>query len=147
MRVGTQNGTGWPSGLFRALCVTAVIVCGMTVVYWRVIAHYGETPSLGLLDFWRYHTPNAFFLDCCVHQGEFPLWNPLVMCGEPFAANPQTGVFYPFNLARSLLTAWPTPLRTHTGLMALIGLHTLGAALAMYAYGRACGLSRMRASA
>ncbi|MGC9327261.1 MAG: hypothetical protein ACP5I1_06485 [Candidatus Hinthialibacter sp.] len=33
-----------------------------------------------------------------IKQGRFPIWNPYVFCGAPFAANIQTSLFYPWNL-------------------------------------------------
>src|SRR5574341_1239337 len=42
------------------------------------------------------HWPNAFFLREAVWTyGQWPLWNPLHMLGQPFAANPLTKVWYP----------------------------------------------------
>lgn len=32
-------------------------------------------------------------------KGTLPLWNPLVLCGTPFAAYPESALFYPPNLA------------------------------------------------
>jgi hypothetical protein len=34
----------------------------------------------------------------CLRNGEFPAWNPHTFCGGVFAANPETGIFYPLNL-------------------------------------------------
>ena len=33
-----------------------------------------------------------------IHNGTFPSWNPRSLTGTPFFANPQTGMFAPFNL-------------------------------------------------
>jgi len=120
----------------RMVLVTALFAAAIAGVFSPVLLMYGQAPWFGLLDFWRYHTPNAFYLDSCLHAGRFPLWNPLVLCGMPFAANPQAGLFYPPNLARGLLTFTPTPMETHNGLVILIGLHTLIAAAGMYRFAR-----------
>ncbi len=37
-------------------------------------------------------------LDAAVDGGRIPLWNPQMLCGTPFLANFQPGVFYPPNL-------------------------------------------------
>jgi uncharacterized membrane protein YfhO len=42
--------------------------------------------------------PNYSFIGNSLHNGELPLWNPLLFTGEPFLADIQTGVFYPINL-------------------------------------------------
>ncbi|MBI2911177.1 MAG: hypothetical protein HYY05_03475, partial [Chloroflexi bacterium] len=33
-----------------------------------------------------------------LQQGHIPLWNPVLYSGSPFAADPQSGLYYPFNL-------------------------------------------------
>ncbi len=93
-------------------------------------------------DYYWYHGPQAFYLDSALHDGEFPLWNPLTLCGQPFVHNPQVSAFYPPNLIRSLLTLAPTPARTHFGLIALLVVHMVIAALGMYVLSRDYGLSR-----
>ncbi len=119
----------------------------LTVVAALAVFHPLLTPPLWpklLLtgDYHWYHGPQAFNLDAALHDGEFPLWNPLTLCGQPFAANPQISVFYPPNLVRSLLNFHPTPEKTHLGLMALVLLHLIIAALGTYALSRDYGLSR-----
>jgi hypothetical protein len=46
-------------------------------------------------DFRFWHLPHAVFIARALHDGEFPLWNPYIYCGMPFAANVQTALFYP----------------------------------------------------
>jgi hypothetical protein len=41
------------------------------------------------------HWPNALFLQRSVQDGAWPLWRPLLMSGQPFAANPLNKVWYP----------------------------------------------------
>ncbi len=79
----------------------------------------------GLYDVHRYFGPLAFYMDACIHSGQFPFWNPLTYCGMPYAANPQVAALYPPNLLRSVLTFAPTPYRTQFGMVALMGLHLL----------------------
>lgn len=57
-----------------------------------------------LLQFW----PWRLFLRSELFAGRFPFWNPLILCGVPFAANPQTAVFFPTTLLLLLLppAAW-----------------------------------------
>jgi len=102
-------------------------------------------PSLqklvGVGDSHRYFGPQASYMDWAVERGELPLWSPVRFCGQPFAANPQAGVFYPLNLARSVLTSDPTPARTHVGSAILAVLHILIAGLGTFALARAHGLT------
>ncbi len=44
-----------------------------------------------LLEFW----PWRLFWRSEMLAGRFPFWNPLIACGVPFAANPQTASFFP----------------------------------------------------
>ncbi|MDP8235803.1 MAG: YfhO family protein [Candidatus Erginobacter occultus] len=57
-----------------------------------------------------------------LRSGTIPLWNPAVFCGVPFAAYPESALFYPLNLV-FLLLPLPTALNTsfiiHLGLLAL----------------------------
>jgi len=70
--------------------------------------------------------------------GHLPLWNPLLGCGAPLAANYQAAAFYPLNALHLLLPAelalgWTT------------ALHVALAGWGMYGWGRAVGLDRFPA--
>ena len=60
------------------------------------------------------------------------LWNPRLYSGAPFAADNQTGLFYPPNLALFLLF----PDFPYQILEALVGLHLFGAGAGMYLLAR-----------
>lgn len=61
----------------------------------------------GVLPFWRgatysdlliTHLPNSLFLRRALTTwGQIPLWNPLILSGGPFAADPLSGLWYPPN--------------------------------------------------
>jgi len=129
-----------------ALVWTLLFASALALTYWRVISAPAGSIS-GRYDVYRYFGPNAFYMDTAIHHGEFPLWNPLVYCGMPFAANPQTAAFYPPNIARSLLNFNPTPRRTLESLVVLMALHLLLAAAGTYRLARAHALSRPAAYA
>ncbi len=42
-----------------------------------------------------FYAPFAAFLHDRLSHGDFPLWNPFAFSGQPFAADPQSGVLYP----------------------------------------------------
>lgn len=63
-------------------------------VFWYMF-FFGYTLCQGLVS--EYFYPIYMFLYRCVHQHVPPLWNPFVMGGLPFAANPQSAVFYPLS--------------------------------------------------
>ncbi len=50
---------------------------------------------LSLRDHAGYFQPMRWFTASELHNGRLPLWNPYNASGEPWLANPQTGVFYP----------------------------------------------------
>ena len=67
--------------------------------------------------------------------GHLPLWNPLVGCGAPLAANYQTAAFYPLGVLALLLPvelalSWTT------------AFHLALAGWGMYRWGRAAGLDQ-----
>jgi hypothetical protein len=70
--------------------------------------------------------------------GHLPLWNPLVGCGAPLAANYQTAAFYPLNALYLLLPA-------EVALTWTTVLHLALAGWGMYRWGRAVGLGRFAA--
>lgn len=95
----------------------------------------------GMYDIYRYYAPLTFMLDASIHSGEFPTWNPLTYCGLPNTGNPQSFLFYPPHLLRSLLTINPTPERSNITLAIMIALHFMFMAFCTYLLGRAHGLS------
>lgn len=70
--------------------------------------------------------------------GRLPLWNPLVGCGAPLAANYQTAAFYPLNVLYLLLPA-------EVALTWTTAIHLALAGWGMYRWGRAMGLRRFAA--
>lgn len=59
------------------------------VLYWR-----GGAYSDLLISHW----PNAAFVRrSLIEWGQVPLWNPMILSGAPFAADPLSGLFYPPN--------------------------------------------------
>lgn len=80
------------------------------------------------------HWPSTLFLRRAVlDDGAFPLWRPLLMGGQPFAANPLNKVWYPPQwLALALPPAW------HLNVLAALHLALAGAGA--WVWGRATGL-------
>ncbi|HEY70154.1 MAG TPA: YfhO family protein [Anaerolineae bacterium] len=72
------------------------------------------------------HLPNAIFLKRSLQTwGQIPLWNPMILSGAPFAADPLSGVFYPPNW---LLLILPLSL----GFNLLLWLHLAFAGFGIY---------------
>ncbi len=61
----------------------------MGVLFWR-----GGAYSDLLISHW----PNAAFVrHSLIEWGQIPLWNPMILSGAPFAADPLSGLYYPPN--------------------------------------------------
>ncbi len=129
-----------------ALALGPVVSLAFVVTFWPLLESPGTYRFFGYGDSWRLYGPSQFFLDHAIHSGEFPLWNPLVLTGQPIAGNPECLLFYPPNLIRSALTFDPTPFRTHVGMAILQWLHVLLAAYGTYAAGRALSQSPIAAA-
>lgn len=123
-----------------ALCLPAVLRGeGMLPVgsLWRVPPWNAVLPPTAgnglladqLLQFW----PWRLFLRAELFAGRFPFWNPLILCGVPFAANPQVAAFFPSTLLLFLLppAAWSVVVAflklTCAGLFTALHARRLGA--------------------
>ena len=73
------------------LAAVAVIVAALLPL--GLVALKGEVPSFR--DHEDYFVPLRAFTAEAIRDGEMPMWNPFNGAGEPWLANPQTGVFYP----------------------------------------------------
>ncbi|HYM59758.1 MAG TPA: YfhO family protein [Thermoanaerobaculia bacterium] len=69
-----------------------VIVAAAALLFARPLAR-GEVFTFR--DHSDYFQPLRFFTAQHLQHGRLPLWNPYSASGEPWLANPQTGVFYP----------------------------------------------------
>jgi hypothetical protein len=49
-------------------------------------------------DLSRYFFPLRLFATDCIKSGIFPLWNPLIFCGNPLFASLQSSVLYPLSI-------------------------------------------------
>jgi hypothetical protein len=65
------------------------------------------TPRAPYSDLLITHLPNAEYIrDSLARYGQWPLWNAQIVAGQPFAADPLAGMWYPPNL---LLLILPLP--------------------------------------
>ena len=86
-----------------------------------------------------FYAPFAAFLHDRLQHGDFPLWNPFAFSGQPFAADPQSGVLYPPALLAYGLLA------PAGGMLALVTFDYLLATLSSYAFARLVGAGRLGA--
>lgn len=114
------------------------------VVFWPVLAPNDCLNYFGVVDVSLVFGPYLYFTDYSIHvDHDFPTWNPLVLCGTPFAANPQSLLFYPPNLVRSLLNFYPTPLNTMVSFTVLIWLHVVLMGVGGYFLARTHGIGAL----
>lgn len=102
------------------------------VVWWRPL--FTDTALFSDL-LYKLFFPNQEFLRRTILSGSFPLWNPHIYSGVPFAANMQSAVFYPFTY---LILPMNYPRALAWGLWA----HTALAGIFMFAFARSAGLSK-----
>lgn len=88
-------------------------------------------------DLWAWFLPVHDWLRRELWEGNRLPWCPLVSCGYPLAAEPQTGIWYPLNLVLAL----PLPIGQAMGL--LLWLHYGIAASGMYVLARRIGAGRL----
>src|SRR6266542_3722712 len=69
------------------LIVAAVVIVAHNVAFGGLVS----VPSPDMLPLWL---PNHCLLGTSLAHGHIPLWNPHVMAGAPFAADPQSGWMY-----------------------------------------------------
>ncbi len=81
-----------------------LLVAGLFL--WPLVLHPAEVPvRLGgqESDLLLSHLPNADYLRWSLATyGQWPLWNAQILAGQPFAANPLSGFWYPPNLLLAL---------------------------------------------
>ncbi|MDX1521016.1 MAG: hypothetical protein R3264_05280, partial [Anaerolineae bacterium] len=65
--------------------------------FWRILLTQDAWMPAGGGDLAPFLYPNYSFAAEHLRQGTIPLWNPHLYSGTPFAADIQSGLFYPIN--------------------------------------------------
>lgn len=84
-----------------------VLLAALTLIFFWSLFSPGNRHWLWE-DFLYFTHPARMFAAYCMSIGEFPFWNPYVFGGQPFFADIQTAVLYPFNLIHSMLAGGQT---------------------------------------
>ncbi len=97
---GSSSGTpgarfGDIRRLSKRLAPFGFLIALPFLLYWRLFAPSPEERTIFRGDFLNQHFVWKSYALERVKQGELPLWNPQVLGGVAFHANPQVGVFYP----------------------------------------------------
>jgi hypothetical protein len=122
----------------RACELAAIAVCVLVaVLVLTPLTLLRELPNAYDTD--AFYAPFAAFLHERLSHGDLPLWNPFAFSGQPFAADPQSGVFYPPALVSYGLLA------PASGMVVLVTFHYVVATLSSYAFARLSGAGRLGA--
>jgi hypothetical protein len=91
----------------------------LVLAFWfgGIVAHFTPRPTTGYSrDLYAYFFPRYLYGAEAVWQGRIPLWNPHELCGVPFLASAQSGVFNP--LAALVFGLAPAPMALHVYFLA-----------------------------
>ncbi len=122
----------WPG-----LSIVALFGLLTIAFFWRIFFFSGiYFPAGG--DFVSFNFPQNVFAAHSLQNGEIPLWNPFIMTGQPFAADPNIGFFYPLKLLLMLAV----PGFTYQEMEYLLILHYFLSGLFTYALARDLGMTR-----
>ncbi|HEY52877.1 MAG TPA: YfhO family protein [Caldilineae bacterium] len=105
--------------------------------FWRVVSGQNYMPADGG-DLGSFLYPTYSFIQTSLKAGVWPLWNPHIYSGVPFAAEVQSGILYPPHLLRFLLG----PALVYRDMELLAMAHIWWAGVTTYALVRGLGLRR-----
>ena len=91
------------STALKQAIIAGLILAGATMAFFWQVLFAGAWMPAGGGDLVPFLYPNYQFAAHHLRQGIIPLWNPHLYSGVPFAADPQSGLFYPVNLLLFLL--------------------------------------------
>ena len=113
----------------RGFDLLAIFLLALTCAgfYWRILFGGAWMPSGGG-DLVSFLWPTYTFAARSLRSGVLPLWNPYLYSGMPFAADNQSGLFYPVNLLVFLLV----PNLTYLAMELMSVLHVWWAGVGMY---------------
>jgi hypothetical protein len=123
---------------YRDIVALGLLLALVGGFFWRPLFNSNVTVPNGGGDLASFFYPMHVFAAASLHAGEFPLWNPHLFSGMPFAADIQSGLFYPLNWLFWLL-GYPLGYEKLEG---LVLLHYWLAACFSYAFARSLGLGR-----
>ncbi len=122
-----MRGGWWHAGS-RDWLAPGLLALATVGFFWRIL-FAGDWMPAGGGDLAANLYPTYHFAAHALKSGTLPLWNPYLWSGVPFAADIETGLFYPVNL----LYFWLAPEVTYRGVMLLSVFHVwlAGAGMAL----------------
>jgi|GEM_PF-873466 len=82
--------------------------------WWKKVHFWSDTEG--------FHWPLLNYAFMSLKEGRFPLWDPSIYCGIPFAGNIQAGLFYPPNWLM-FASQWHRPTLSYMAIEILMVLH------------------------
>ncbi|HHJ07557.1 MAG TPA: hypothetical protein ENK24_08660, partial [Anaerolineae bacterium] len=92
------------SSLFTVVIAGVILALLTLAFFWQIIFTKTAWMPAGGGDLLPFLYPNYQFAAQSLQNGVIPLWNPHLYSGAPFAADAQSGLFYPPNLLIFLLS-------------------------------------------
>jgi hypothetical protein len=134
---------GWRER-WSAECAVAALLTLLSIgFFWQFWLLPDVAMPRGGGDLVSFLYPGYRFAAAALQRGELPFWDRHLFAGAPFAADLQSGLYYPPNLV-AFLVARPFEYRA---LETLAALHYPVAGLSAYLLGRELGLARLAAFA
>ncbi len=115
--------------LFFDLLALGLLVLATAGFFWQILFAGAWMPAGGG-DLAALLYPTYHFAAQSIKSGVIPFWNPYLYSGAPFAADIQSGLFYPVNLIYFVLA----PEITYAGVMLLVAFHFWLAGVGMYLF-------------
>lgn len=122
---------------YRDVAAVALLLALVIGFFWHTLFDKSVTMPNGGGDLVSFFYPNHVFASESLRRGEFPLWNPTLFGGMPFAADIQSGLYYPLNWL-----FWLAGSVSYEKLEALAVVHYWLAAVFSYLLARSLGLGR-----
>jgi len=130
-----------------ALDVFAILLLGLLplLFFWRLFTPSAQdVASIASGDFTDLHYPNRLYATRELLASRFPLWNPYVSSGHSALGDIQVGIFYPINIAVSLIFGQNGAL-AYRALEAQVAIHFSLASIFTYLFVRHITHSRAAA--
>ncbi len=98
------RSSDWHGSFLPEFIIAALLLALATIgFFWQILFTPATWQPAGGGDLAPFLYPNYYFAAQSLRQGIIPLWNPHLYSGTPFAADIQSGLFYPVNLLVFLL--------------------------------------------
>ncbi len=89
---------GWPQSVYQDSLSLGLLAAATAAFFWPLLFGPNVWMPVGGGDLVSFLYPIYHFVARSLRLGDWPLWNPYLYAGAPFAADNQSGLFYPLNL-------------------------------------------------